>query len=45
MARLLDRKTEVEVEIDVKAAFHEEDTNGYNVVADLPGRATRRASS
>jgi hypothetical protein len=37
VARLLDRKMEVEVEIDVKAAFHEQDTNGYNVVADLPG--------
>ena len=37
VARLLDRKTEVEVEVDVKAAFHEDDTNGYNVVAELPG--------
>jgi carboxypeptidase Q len=37
VARLLDRKMEVEVEVDVKAAFHEEDANGYNVVADLPG--------
>ena len=37
VGRLLDRKMEVEVEIDVKAVFHEEDTNGYNVVADLPG--------
>jgi hypothetical protein len=37
VARLLDRKNEVEVEIDVKAAFHEQDPNGYNVVADLPG--------
>jgi hypothetical protein len=37
VARLLDRKMEVEVEIDVKAAFHEDDTNGYNVVSDLPG--------
>jgi hypothetical protein len=37
VARLLDRKIDVEVEIDVKAAFHEEDTNGYNVVAELPG--------
>jgi len=37
VARLLDRKNEVEVEIDVKAAFHEADPNGYNVVADLPG--------
>jgi hypothetical protein len=37
VARLLERKMEVEVEIDVKAAFYEQDTNGYNVVADLPG--------
>ena len=37
VARLLDRKIEVEVEIDVKATFHEDDTNGYNVVAELPG--------
>ena len=37
VARLLDRKMEIEVEIDVKATFHEEDTNGYNVVAELPG--------
>jgi carboxypeptidase Q len=37
VARLLDRKMDVEVEIDVRAAFHEDDTNGYNVVAELPG--------
>jgi hypothetical protein len=37
VARLLDRKQEVEIEIDVRAAFHEEDPNGYNVIADLPG--------
>ncbi len=37
VARLLDRKMEIEVEIDVKASFHEDDTNGYNVVAELPG--------
>ena len=37
VARLLERKLEVEVEIDVKATFHEDDTNGYNVVAELPG--------
>jgi hypothetical protein len=37
VARLLERKMEVEVEVDVKAAFHEDDTNGYNVVAELPG--------
>jgi len=27
----------------VKAAFHEDDTNGYNVVAELPARTRRRA--
>jgi hypothetical protein len=37
VARLLDRKIPVEVELDVKATFHEQDTNGYNVVAELPG--------
>jgi carboxypeptidase Q len=37
VARLLDRKTEIEVEIDVKASFYEDDTNGYNIVAELPG--------
>jgi len=37
VARLLERKLEVEVELDVKATFHESDTNGYNVVAELPG--------
>ena len=37
VARLVERKLEVEVEVDVKATFHEEDTNGYNVVAELAG--------
>ena len=37
VARLLDRKIEVELELDVKATFHETDTNAYNVLAELPG--------
>ncbi len=37
VARLLDRKIPVEVELDVQATFHEQDTNGYNIVAELPG--------
>ena len=37
VARLLERKLEVEVELDVQATFHEADANGYNVVAELPG--------
>ena len=37
VARLLDRKLEVEVELDVRATFYEEDTNGYNILAEIPG--------
>ena len=37
VARLLERKLEVEVELDVRTSFYEDDTNGYNVVAELPG--------
>ena len=37
VARLLDRKLDVEVELDVKSTFHEQDTNAYNVLAELPG--------
>ncbi|MGE5125068.1 MAG: M20/M25/M40 family metallo-hydrolase [Betaproteobacteria bacterium] len=37
VARLLERKIPVEVELDVKTTFYEQDTNGYNVVSELPG--------
>jgi len=37
VARLLERKLAVELELDVKVSFHEQDANGYNVVAELPG--------
>jgi hypothetical protein len=37
VARLVERKLEVEVELDVRATFHEQDANGYNVVAELGG--------
>jgi hypothetical protein len=37
VARLLERKLDVEVELDVRTTFYEDDTNGYNVVAELPG--------
>jgi carboxypeptidase Q len=37
IARLLDAKTDVELEIDVRAAFHNEDLNSYNTLADIPG--------
>ncbi len=37
IARLIDLKQEVELELDVRARFHEEDLNSYNVIAELPG--------
>jgi Zn-dependent M28 family amino/carboxypeptidase len=37
ISRLLDRKLDVEMEVDVKASFHDEDLNSYNVIAEIPG--------
>lgn len=37
LQRLLDEDQEVEVEVDVAATFHEQDTMAYNTLADLPG--------
>jgi len=37
IARLVDDKTDVELEIDVRAQYHEQDLNSYNTVADIPG--------
>ena len=37
LARLLDRGQPVELELDVKARFHDEDPNAYNTVAEIPG--------
>jgi hypothetical protein len=35
--RLLDKKQEVELEIDVKAAFHDGDEQSANTLAEIPG--------
>lgn len=35
--RLVDSGRPVTVEIDVTARFHDEDTRGYNVIAEIPG--------
>jgi Zn-dependent M28 family amino/carboxypeptidase len=35
--RLLGRGIEVELELDVRAAFHEKETNGYSTLAEIPG--------
>ena len=37
IVRLLDKKQDVELEIDVRAKFHEDDKNAYNTLADIPG--------
>ena len=35
--RLVEKKQEVELEIDVKAAFHDEDVMSQNTLAEIPG--------
>jgi hypothetical protein len=38
MARLVDRKIPVKVELNIQVQFHDEtDANGFNVIADIPG--------
>ncbi len=37
IARLLDDKVDVELEIDVRAQFHDQDLNAYNTIAEMPG--------
>jgi len=37
ISRLLARKQDVEVEVNVKADFYDDDANGYNTVAEIPG--------
>ena len=37
IARLLERGIAVELAVEVKSRFHETDTNGYNVIAEIPG--------
>jgi carboxypeptidase Q len=39
--RLIDRKLDVEMEVDVKANFHDADPNSYNVLAEIPGTDKR----
>jgi carboxypeptidase Q len=37
IVRLLDRKIPVKLEINLATRFHEDDTQGFNVVAEIPG--------
>jgi carboxypeptidase Q len=37
LARLVDKKQDVEVEVDVKVTYHDDDLNAYNTIAEIPG--------
>jgi carboxypeptidase Q len=37
LARLLDREVDVELELDIRARFHDEDPTAYNTIAEIPG--------
>ena len=37
LVRLLERGDEVELAIDVGASFHDDDLDGYNTIAEIPG--------
>jgi carboxypeptidase Q len=37
IARLLDKKRDVELEVNVKSQFHDDDEFAYNTIAEIPG--------
>jgi carboxypeptidase Q len=37
LIRMLQKGSKVELEININARFYDQDTNGYNVVAEIPG--------
>jgi len=37
LARLLERDVDVELELDIRARFHDEDPTAYNTIAEIPG--------
>lgn len=41
LARLLDREVDVELELDIRARFHDEDPTAYNTIAEIPGTDKR----
>jgi carboxypeptidase Q len=41
VVRLLDKKLDVELELDVRARFHDDDPMAYNTVAEIPGTDKR----
>jgi hypothetical protein len=41
IARLLDRQIDVELEVDVRSRFHDDDPTAFNTVAEIPGTDRR----
>jgi hypothetical protein len=41
IARLIERNVPVKLEFNLQTVFHAEDTNGYNVIAEIPGTDAR----
>jgi carboxypeptidase Q len=41
LARLVDRDVDVELELDIRSRFHDEDPSAYNTVAEIPGTDKR----
>ncbi len=41
LVRLLDKKVGVKLEFNLQTVFHEQDTQGYNVIAEIPGSDPR----
>lgn len=41
IARILDAKKEVELEIDLRTQFHDQDLKAYNTIAEIPGTDRR----
>jgi carboxypeptidase Q len=41
LVRLVEKKVPVKLEIDVQSRFHDEDKEGYNVIAEIPGGKKR----
>jgi Zn-dependent M28 family amino/carboxypeptidase len=37
LARLIDKKNDVELEVNLQSTFYDQDLNSYNTVAELPG--------
>jgi hypothetical protein len=37
IARMLQRGIDVRVRVQIRSRYHEDDTNGYNVIAEIPG--------